>query len=148
MCNHVHPIVFACFFHTGQLCLGSMVHLEFFLTTMCLVSSGFLAKLFLISFCIQNRLRGNHCLRSPSFCTVCTVCPLRKWRRWYEEAKREKAPSQPTCLDVSRSDHSAASKETASWRALRQRVSPNRCLKARHEAVSFEAAEWSERLTS
>ena len=28
------------------------------------------------------------------------------------------------------------------------RVSPNRCLKARHEAVSFEAAEWSERLTS
>ena len=24
------------------------------------------------------------------------------------------APSQPTCLDVSRSDHSAASKETAS----------------------------------
>ena len=28
------------------------------------------------------------------------------------------------------------------------RVSPNHCLKARHEAVSFEAAEWSERLTS
>ena len=25
----------------------------------------------LISFCIQNRLRENHCLRSPSFCTVC-----------------------------------------------------------------------------
>ena len=22
MCNHVHPILFACFFHTGQLCLG------------------------------------------------------------------------------------------------------------------------------
>ena len=71
-------------------CLGSMVHLEFFLTTLCLVSSGFLANLFLKSFCIQNRLRGNHCLRSPSFRTVCTVCPLRKWRRWYEEAKREK----------------------------------------------------------
>ena len=28
------------------------------------------------------------------------------------------------------------------------RVGPNRCLKVRHEAVSFEAAEWSERLTS
>ena len=28
------------------------------------------------------------------------------------------------------------------------RVSPNRCLKASHEAVSFEATEWSERLTS
>ena len=39
----------------------------------------------------------------------------------------------------------AASKETAS---PIDRVSPNRCLKARHEAVSFEAAEWSERLTS
>ena len=90
MCNHVHSIVFACFFHTGKLCLGSMVHINFFLTTLCLVSSGFLANLFLISFCIQNRLRGNHSLRSPSFCTVCTVCPSRKWRRWYEEAKREK----------------------------------------------------------
>ena len=61
-----------------------------FLTTLCLVLSGFLANLFLISFCIQNRLRGNHWLRSPSFCTVCTVCPSRKWRRGYEEAKREK----------------------------------------------------------
>ena len=28
------------------------------------------------------------------------------------------------------------------------RVSPNRCLKARHEADSFEPAEWSERLPS
>ena len=43
-----------------------------FFTTLCLVSSGFLANLFLISFCVQNRLRGNHCLRSPSFGTVCT----------------------------------------------------------------------------
>ena len=75
------------FFHTGKLCSGSMVHLEIFLPTLCLVSSGFLANLFLISFCIQNRLRGNHCLRSPSFCMVCTS---RKWRRWYEETKREK----------------------------------------------------------
>ena len=63
-----------------------------FLTTLCFkVSSGLLANLFLISFCIQNRLRGNHSLRSPSFCTVCTVCPSRKWRRWYEEATREKS---------------------------------------------------------
>ena len=74
----------------GKLCLGSMVHLEFFLTTLCLVSSGFLANLFLISFCIQNRLRGNHCLRSPSFCTVCTVCPSRKWRRWYEDRNEKR----------------------------------------------------------
>ena len=65
-------------------------NLNFFLTTLCSVSSGFLANLFLISFCMQNRLRGNHCLRSPSFCTVCRVCPSRKWRRWYEEPKREK----------------------------------------------------------
>ena len=57
---------------------------------LCSVSSGFLPNLFLISFCMQNRLRGNHCMRSPSFCTVCTVSPSRKWRRWYEEAKREK----------------------------------------------------------
>ena len=28
------------------------------------------------------------------------------------------------------------------------RVSPNRCIKAQHGAVSFEAAEWSERLKS
>ena len=34
------------------------------------------------------------------------------------------------------------------WPTPIDRVSPNRCLKARHEAVSFEAAEWSERLTS
>ena len=33
------------------------------------------------------------------------------------------------------------------WPTPIDRVSPNRCLKARHEAVSFEAAEWSERLT-
>ena len=61
--------------------------LKIFLPTLCLVSSGFLANLFLISFCIQNRLRGNYCLRSPSFCMVCTS---RKWRRWYEETKTEK----------------------------------------------------------
>ena len=34
------------------------------------------------------------------------------------------------------------------WPTPIDRVSSNRCLKARHEAVSFEAAEWSERLTS
>ena len=34
------------------------------------------------------------------------------------------------------------------WPTPIDRVSPNGCLKARHEAVSFEAAEWSERLTS
>ena len=84
------PSSLLAFFHTGKLCLGSMVHLEFFLTTLCSVSSGFLANLFSIIFCMQNRLRGNHCLRSPSFCTVCTVSPSRKWQRWYEEAKREK----------------------------------------------------------
>ena len=84
------PSSLLAFFFTGKLCLGSMVHLEFLLTTLCLVSSGFLANLFLISFCIQNRLRENHCLRSPSFCTVCMVCPLRKWPWWNEEAKREK----------------------------------------------------------
>ena len=51
------------------------------------------------------------------------------WRRREEKEKKvaragieptAAAPSQPTRLDVSRSDHSAASKETASWRALRQ----------------------------
>ena len=65
-----------------------MVHLDFFLNHPVLsIIRFFLPTYFLISFCIQNRLRGNHCLRSPSFCTVCTVCPSRKWRRWYEEAK-------------------------------------------------------------
>ena len=34
------------------------------------------------------------------------------------------------------------------WPTPIDRVSPSRCLKARHEAVSFEAAEWSERPTS
>ena len=93
------------------------------------------------------------------------------------------APSQPDRLDDSRSDHLAGSKESDSWRALRQRfkltrstwvgpvrpgcsptlvsfssfslfptpiycVSPNRCLEARHEAVSFEPVEWSDRLPS
>ena len=38
------------------------------------------------------------------------------------------APSQPTRLDVSRSDHSAASKETASCRALRQRFGLTRSM--------------------
>ena len=77
-------------FHTGKLCLGSMVHLVFFFDHPVLSIIRFLANLFLISFCIQNRLKGSHCLRSPSFCTVCTVCPSRKWRWGYEEAKREK----------------------------------------------------------
>ena len=55
----------------------------------------------------------------------------RKRRRRREEKEKKvtragieptaAAPSQPTRPDVSRSDHSAASKETASWRALRQR---------------------------
>ena len=52
----------------------------------------------------------------------------RKFRRW---RKRERAragieptaaaPSQPDCPGVSRSDHSAGSKESASWRALELR---------------------------
>ena len=52
----------------------------------------------------------------------------RKYRRW---RKRERAragieptaaaPSQPDCPGVSRSDHSAGSKESASWRALEPR---------------------------
>ena len=72
------PSSLLAFFHTGKLCLGSMVHLEFLLTTLCLISSGFLANLFLISFFIQNRLRENHCLRSPSFCTVCRSLSFEK----------------------------------------------------------------------
>ena len=110
-----------------------------------------------------------------SICHQCPTCSA-AWkfeRKIYWSFPTAAAPSQPTRLEVSRSDHSAASKETASWRALRQRfgltpvrpgcslflatfpsfslwptpidrVSPNRCLKARHKAVSFEAAEWSE----
>ena len=38
------------------------------------------------------------------------------------------APSQPTRLDVSRSDHPAASKETAPCRALRQRFGLTRSM--------------------
>ena len=34
------PSSLLAFFHTGKTCLGSMVHLEFFLTTLCSVSSG------------------------------------------------------------------------------------------------------------
>ena len=45
MCNHVHSIVFArSFFTQKKLCSGSMVHLEFF-STLCLLSSGYLANL-------------------------------------------------------------------------------------------------------
>ena len=75
--------------------------------------------------------------------TLAVVHALRVWRVYLfkpferEERKRRRreekekkvtragieptaaAPSQPTRLDVSRSDHSAASKETASWRALK-----------------------------
>ena len=139
---------------------------------------------------------------------------IRKCRHW---RKRERAgagieptaaaPSQPDCPGVSRSDHSAGSKESASWRALELRSdwhgrlgvgkrekegketsrrgsqdkpaqdkevlrrfvlaassacffpsfslfpTPNRpcqserSSKARHEADSFEPAEWSEWLT-
>ena len=62
----------------------------------------------------------------------------RKRRRRREEKEKKvaragieptaAAPSQPTRLDVSRSDHSAASKETASWRALRQRFGLTRSM--------------------
>ena len=59
------------------------------------------------------------------------------------------APCQPTRLDGSRSDHSAASKETASWRALRQRFGLTRSMGVgQREKEGKEAAEWSERLTS
>ena len=72
---------------------------------------------------------------------------------------RAAAPSQPDCPGVSRSDHSAGSKESASWRALElrsdwhgrlgvgKREKEGKETKARHEADSFEPAEWSERLT-
>ena len=96
MCNHVHSIVFACIFSHRKALFRFNGTPWIFLTTLCSVSSGFLPNLFLISFCIQNRLRENHCLRSPSFCSVFTVYPLRKWPRWYEEAKREKTVEEWT----------------------------------------------------
>ena len=69
----------------------------------------------------------------------------RKCRRW---RKRERAragieptaaaPSQPDCPGVSRSDHSAGSKESASWRALRLRSDwQGRLGVGRREELSF-----------
>ena len=62
----------------------------------------------------------------------------KKSLRWKKRKRREKkvekagtkaaAPSQPDCLDSSRSDHSAGSKESASWQMLRQRFELTRSM--------------------
>ena len=72
------------FFTQEQLCSGWMAHLEFIINNPVVMIIRFSCQLiFFLSFCTQSRLRGNHCLRSLSSCTVCmvNVCPLRRWRR-------------------------------------------------------------------
>ena len=129
-----------------------------------------------ISWSFVFQLRQQTCVRLgyviaglDDFLGCFDPCAEEECRRWKKRKRREEkvekagldpaaaAPSQPDRLDGSRSDHSAGSKESASWRALRQWFGltrstglgkPNRCLKARHEADSFEPAEWSERLPS
>ena len=68
----------AFFVHTGMALFRFNGTPWTFLTSLCLLSPAFFTNLSLINFCLQRRLRGNHCLCSPSFCTV---CPLRRWRR-------------------------------------------------------------------
>ena len=58
-----------------------------------------------------------------------------------KEGKEARKREQPGPTGARERRKAAEKRQAVSFR-------PNHCLKARHAAVSFEAAEWSERLTS
>ena len=90
MCNHVHSIVFACFFsHRKALFrFNGTPWISFNHPVLSIIR--FSCQLIFNKLLYTESVERKHCLRSPSFCTVCMVCPLRKWPWWNEEAKREK----------------------------------------------------------
>ena len=78
-------------------------------------------RTFALTFLLWLGLGATTCIEGMLPACSCVCDRPDEWRKdtkTSEFDKKKTAPSQPDCPCVSRSDHSAGSKESASWRAL------------------------------